>query len=148
VTPKRNDYLNSMKWELAIIAAAVLPVAGVSRRLTGTSVTPAMVFVLIGVLVGPLVIDEVTTAPSSSTVRTVAEATLAVVLFADASRIKLRVLRREYAVPLRLLGVGLPFTIGVGAVFAAAIFDQLSVVEAVVLAIVLAPTDAALGEAW
>jgi NhaP-type Na+/H+ or K+/H+ antiporter len=147
VTPKRNDYLNSMKWELAIIAAAVLPVAGVSRRLTGTSVTPAMVFVLIGVLVGPLVIDEVTTAPSSSTVRTVAEATLAVVLFADASRIKLRVLRREYAVPLRLLGVGLPLTIGVGAVLAAAIFDQLSVVEAVVLAIVLAPTDAALGEA-
>jgi NhaP-type Na+/H+ or K+/H+ antiporter len=139
--------VNSMKWELAIIAAAVLAVAGVSRRLTGTSVTPAMVFVLIGVLVGPLVIDEVTPAPSSSTVRTVAEATLAVVLFADASRIKLRVLRREYAVPLRLLGVGLPLTIGVGAVLAAAIFDQLSVIEAVVLAIVLAPTDAALGEA-
>ena len=136
-----------MKWELAIIALAVLGVAGVSRRLTGTSVTPAMVFVVIGVLAGPLVIDEVTSAPSSSTVRTVAEATLAVVLFADASRIKLRLLRREYAVPLRLLGVGLPLTIAVGAVLAAAIFDQLGVVEAVVLAIVLAPTDAALGQA-
>lgn len=136
-----------MKWELAIIAAAVLAVAGVSRRLTGTSVTPAMVFVAIGVLVGPLVIDEVTSAPSGSTVRTVAEATLAVVLFADASRIKLRLLRREYAVPLRLLGVGLPLTIALGALLAGAIFDQLSVIEAVVLAILLAPTDAALGEA-
>ena len=89
-----------MKWELAIITAAVLVVAGVSRRLTGTPVTSAMVFVAIGVLVGPLVIDEVTSTPTGATVRTVAEATLAVVLFADASRIKLRALKRESAVPV------------------------------------------------
>ena len=136
-----------MKWELAIVAATVLAVAGVSRRLTGTPVTPAMVFVLVGVLVGPLVLDEVTSAPTGSGVRTLAEATLAVVLFADASRIKPRVLKREYAVPLRLLGIGLPLTIGLGALLAALIFDQLSVTEAIVLAILLAPTDAALGEA-
>ncbi len=136
-----------MKWELAIIAAALLAVAGVSRRLTGTSFTPAMAFVAIGLLVGPLVIDDVTVAPTSATLRTLAEATLAVVLFADASRIKLRLLTREYAVPLRLLGIGLPLTIAVGAVVAAAIFGQLNAAEAVVLAIVLAPTDAALGQA-
>src|SRR5947209_3082470 len=136
-----------MKWELAIIAATVLAVAGVSRRLTGTPVTPAMVFVLVGVLVGPLVIDEVTSAPTGAGVRTLAEATLAVVLFADASRIKPRVLRREYGVPLRLLGIGLPLTIGLGAVLAAVLFDQLNATEAIVLAILLAPTDAALGEA-
>jgi sodium/hydrogen antiporter len=136
-----------MKWDLAIVAATVLAVAAVSRRLTGTPVTPAMVFVGVGVLMGPLVIDELTGAPTGSTVRTLAEATLAVVLFADASRIKPRVLRREYAVPLRLLGIGLPLTIALGAVLAAVIFDQLSVTEAIVLAILLAPTDAALGEA-
>lgn len=136
-----------MKWELAIIAATVLAVAGVSRRLTGTSVTTAMVFVAVGVLVGPLVIDEVTAAPTGAGVRVLAEATLAVVLFADASRIKPRVLRREYAVPVRLLGVGLPLTIAMGAVLAAVIFDQLNATEAIVLAILLAPTDAALGEA-
>ena len=115
-----------MKWELATIAATVLAVAGVSRRLTGTPVTPAMVFVLVGVLVGPLVLDEVTATPTGSAVRTLAEATLAVVLFADASRIKPRVLRREYAVPLRLLGIGLPLTIALGALLAALIFDQLN----------------------
>ena len=136
-----------MKWELAIIAATVLAVAGVSRRLTGTPVTPAMVFVLVGVLVGPLVIDEVTSVPSGEGVRTLAEATLAIVLFADASRIKPRVLRREYAVPLRLLGIGLPLTIGLGAVLAAVLFGELNATEAIVLAILLAPTDAALGEA-
>src|ERR1700759_771934 len=136
-----------MKWDLAIVAVAVLAVAGVSARLTGTAVTPAMVFVLVGVLVGPLVIDEVTAAPTGEGVRTLAEATLAVVLFADASRIKPHVLRREYAVPLRLLGVGLPLTIAIGTVLAAVIFGHLSAAEAIVLAILLAPTDAALGEA-
>jgi NhaP-type Na+/H+ or K+/H+ antiporter len=139
--------VRSVKWELTIIAASVLAVAAVSRRLTGTSVTPAMVFVVVGILVGPLVIDKVTAAPTGEGVKTLAEATLAVVLFADASRIKPRVLRREYAVPLRLLGVGLPLTIAIGAVLAAAIFDQLNITEAIVLAILLAPTDAALGEA-
>jgi sodium/hydrogen antiporter len=136
-----------MKWELAIIAATVLAIAGVSRQLTGTSLTPPMVFALIGILVGPLVIDEVTSAPTGEGVRTLAEATLAVVLFADASRIRPRVLRREYAVPLRLLGVGLPLTIGLGTVLAAVLFGQLNATEALVLAILLAPTDAALGEA-
>jgi NhaP-type Na+/H+ or K+/H+ antiporter len=136
-----------VKWELAIIAAALLVVAGVSRRLTDTSFTPAMAFVLIGLLVGPLIIDEVTLAPTSETVRRLAEATLAVVLFADASRIKMHVLQREYAVPLRLLGVGLPLTIVIGAVLAAVMFAHLNAAEAVVLAVLLAPTDAALGQA-
>jgi sodium/hydrogen antiporter len=136
-----------MKWELAIVAAAVLVVAATSRRLTGTPVTTAMVFVAIGVLVGPLVIDGVAVAPGDAAVRTLAEATLAVVLFADASRIKLRALAGEYMVPVRLLGVGLPLTIVAGAGLAVAILPQLNLAEAAVLSVVLAPTDAALGEA-
>jgi len=136
-----------VNWELATVGAALLLVAGVSRRLTNTPFTPAMAFVLIGLLVGPLVFGEVTLAPASATVRTLAEATLAVVLFADASRINLRLLRDEYAVPLRLLGIGLPLTIIVGTLLAIAIFPHLNTAEAVVLAVLLAPTDAALGQA-
>jgi sodium/hydrogen antiporter len=134
-------------WQLPIIAGALLVVAGVSRRLTDTPVTPAMAFVAIGLLVGPLVADQVTSAPAGSTVRSLAEATLAVVLFADASRIKLRPLAREYSVPLRLLGIGLPLTIVAGAVLARALFGSLDMWEAIVLAVLLAPTDAALGQA-
>src|ERR1700733_10369469 len=136
-----------MKWELAITAGGVLAVAAISRRLTSTPVTAAMVFVAIGVIVGPLVLDGVTASPASEGVKRLAEATLAVVLFADASRIKPRLLRREFAVPLRLLGIGLALTIGLGTLLAAVIFARLSVTEAIVLAILLAPTDAALGEA-
>jgi len=57
-----------VKWELAIIAATVLAVAAVSRRLTGTTLTPAMVFVLVGVLVGPLVILAVPYASAAAVV--------------------------------------------------------------------------------
>ena len=136
-----------MEWSLAIVALAVLGVAAVSRRLSGTPITPAMVFVAVGLLVGPKVLDQIDLESTSATVRTLAEATLALVLFCDASRIDLRLLRRGVGVPLRLLGVGLPLTIGLGALAAAAIFGQLTIEEALILAVVLAPTDAALGQA-
>src|SRR5439155_22615176 len=118
-----------------------LAVAAVSGRLSGTPVTPAMVFVLIGVLVGPEVAGELKLSPTGASVRTLAEATLTLVLFCDASRIKLSALRSEYAAPLRLLGVGLPLTIALGAVLAAGLFEQFTLAEAPVLAVLLAPTD-------
>jgi NhaP-type Na+/H+ or K+/H+ antiporter len=57
------------------------------------------------------------------------------------------VLRQEYAVPLRLLVIGLPLTILVGALLAAVTFAHLNAAEAVMLAVLLAPTGAALGQA-
>src|SRR5512133_3253805 len=136
-----------MEWALAIVAVTLLGVAAISRRLYGTPVTPAMVFVAVGLLVGPKVLGGIDVGSSSAAVQTLAEATLALVLFCDASRIDLRTLRRDVGVPLRLLGIGLPLTIALGALAAAVIFDQPGVEEAVIPAIVLAPTDAALGQA-
>jgi sodium/hydrogen antiporter len=136
-----------LEWALAIVALSLLGVASVSRRLSGTPITPAMVFVAIGLLVGPHVLDGIDLSSRSPTVRSLAEATLALVLFADASRIDLGQLRREVNVPVRLLGVGLPLTIALGALTAAAIFDQMTLGEAVILGVILAPTDAALGQA-
>jgi NhaP-type Na+/H+ or K+/H+ antiporter len=134
-------------WVVPLLALAVIVVAAVSRRLTGTPITPAMVFVIVGVLVGPEVADGIDVSPTGSTVRTLAEATLALVLFSDASRIKLAQLGKDYHLPLRLLGIGLPLTIALGAAVAAVVFGQLTLAEAFVLAVLLAPTDAALGQA-
>ncbi len=136
-----------MEWALTIVALALIGVAAVSKRLSGTPITPAILFVSIGLLVGPEILDGVDISSTSSTVRALAEATLALVLFSDASRIDLRELRREASVPLRLLGIGLPLTIALGALAAAVVFDQLTVGEALILAVILAPTDAALGQA-
>ena len=76
-----------------------------------------------------------------------AEATLVVVLFSDASWINLRALRHEYLLPARLLGIGLPLTIAAGCLVGTLLFSDVSWAEAAVLAIVLAATDAALGQA-
>ena len=84
-----------MEWALALVALALLGVAAVSRRLSGTPITPAMLFVAFGVLVGPQVLGGIDLASSGSTVRVLAEATLALVLFSDASRIDLGALRRD-----------------------------------------------------
>ena len=136
-----------MTWSLAILAATLLGVAAISQRLSGTPVTPAMAFVTVGLLVGPRVLGELDLASSSVTVQSLANATLALVLFSDASRIHLGELRREFGVPVRLLAIGLPLTIALGALAAALVFDQLTVGEAVILGVILAPTDAALGQA-
>src|SRR4029453_6255003 len=103
-----------MDWSLAIIALAVLAVASVSGRIAGTPLTPAILFVVIGVLVGPKVFGEVDLSSSGSTVRALAEATLALVLFTDASRINLRALRRDEVGPVRLLGIGLARAVTIG----------------------------------
>ena len=134
-------------WTLAIVAGSLLAYASVSRRLAGTVITSAMVFVGIGLLVGPRLLDALDAPPTGHEVRVLAEATLTLVLFGDASRIDLRALRQEYVVPARLLGIGLPLTIVAGSVAAWALFPGLTFVEAVVVGILLAPTDAALGQA-
>ena len=136
-----------MDWSLTTVALALIAVAAVSKRLSGSPITPAIVFVSIGLLVGPKVLDEINIASTSSTERALAEATLALVLFSDASSIDLRALRRGASVPLRLLGIGLPLTIALGALAAAVIFGELTFWEAVIVGVVLAPTDAALGQA-
>jgi sodium/hydrogen antiporter len=136
-----------MEWALTILTLVLIGVAAVSKRISGTPITPAIVFVSIGLLVGPRVLDVIDVASTSGTVRALAEATLALVLFSDSSRIDLGKLRRDLSLPGRLLGIGLPLTIVAGAVAAALIFDQMTIGEAVILGVILAPTDAALGEA-
>ena len=136
-----------MHWAIALIALTLIGFAMVARRLRGTPITAAIVFVGVGLLVGTKAFDWVDPPASGAAVRTLAEATLTLVLFTDASRIDLRGLRGEYAIPARLLGIGLPLTIALGALAAAALFGALDWSEALILGVLLAPTDAALGQA-
>jgi len=132
---------------LAIIGVSLLLVAAVSRYLSGTPLTPAIVVVTIGVVVGPLLLDKITAQPTSATVRTLAEATLAVVLFSDSSRVNLRALKHDVSMPLRLLGIGLPLTIILGGLTSLLLFHAFALKDAMILGVILAPTDAGLGSA-
>ena len=133
-------------WTVATIAFLVLAYAAAARRFEQSLVTSAIFFTTTGLIAGPgLGLIEL---PAGGTqISLLAQATLTLVLFADASRISLGTLRREYSVPLRLLGIGLPLTIVAGTLAGAALFPALTWSEALVLAVALACTDAALGRA-
>jgi NhaP-type Na+/H+ or K+/H+ antiporter len=134
-------------WALAVVALTLLAFASISGRIAGTPITGPIVFTAVGLLVGTDALGLVEVAPAGETVKLLAEGTLALVLFADASRIDVRVLRGELSVPLRLLGIGLPLTLLAGFLLALVVFPALSWSEALLLAVILAPTDAALGQA-
>jgi NhaP-type Na+/H+ or K+/H+ antiporter len=133
--------------DVLIIGGVVIGYALVSRRLAGTPLTAAITFVVAGLVVGTEGLDVLDIAPRSSDLRLLAEATLALLLFADAAGIDFARLEREVGFPTRLLGIALPLTILAGSLTAVLLFSDLAVFEAVTLAVLLAPTDAALGQA-
>jgi NhaP-type Na+/H+ or K+/H+ antiporter len=131
----------------AVIALGILCFGLVSGRLQRSFLTPPMVFVLFGLLLGEKALGLLTVDFENSIVHALAEITLVLVLFTDAARIDVRACYREHNLAARLLLFGIPLTVLLGTLVAVGLFDRLSLVEAAVLAVILAPTDAALGQA-
>jgi NhaP-type Na+/H+ or K+/H+ antiporter len=105
-----------------------------------------MLYTLFGILLGGLVLDIIPLTPESNLVEVIAELTLVIVLATDASRIDVRGLRRDHNLPARLLAFGLPLTMVFGTIAAVLVFTELSFWEAAILGVILAPTDASLGQ--
>jgi sodium/hydrogen antiporter len=131
--------------DLAIVAALIFVWATLSARLERFDVTAPITFVLAGLLLthGPLA--PLGFAPSQAEVKALAEVTLVLVLFSDASRVGLRDLRTDMGLCVRLLVIGLPLTIGLGTVLALAMVGGITPWLALLVGAALAPTDAALG---
>jgi sodium/hydrogen antiporter len=118
----------------------------VSRRLEHTVVTAPIVFASTGMLLILTISGLHELSITRESFRELAEVGLVMLLFADASRINLKTLRSRERLPLRLLSIGMLLTILLGAIAAQLIFPQLSIWEAGILAAILAPTDAGLGQ--
>jgi NhaP-type Na+/H+ or K+/H+ antiporter len=137
---------------LGLVACLIFGYGLVSRRLEGTLVSAAMVFVAAGAVAGWTglldlgSVTHVDPSVSREAVFLVAELALVLLLFTDAAQINPRHLRKN-ALPLRLLAIGLPLTIGLGTLLALMLLSDLDVWECAIVAAVLAPTDAALGQA-
>jgi NhaP-type Na+/H+ or K+/H+ antiporter len=131
----------------AFVALFILAFGVVSERLQRSILTAPMAFALFGFVMGPEGLGLLQVGFDSEIVKQLAEATLVIVLFTDASRIDLKVLKKNYELPVRMLAVGLPLTILSGTLLAAWLLDTLTFWEAAVAAVILAPTDAALGQA-
>ena len=132
---------------LSVFAACLLGWGLVAARMDRWHVTAPMAFVVLGLMVthGPL--GFVHLSLHSSTIRTLAEIALALVLFSDASRVNVRALAADAAIPARLLCIGLPLTIAAGSLVAWALFPAGGLWLAAALGAIVAPTDAALGAA-
>ena len=132
--------------DIAVIAGFVIAYGLVSRRIEHSPLTGPMIFVAFGLLVDSAGGDALEIDLDSTGVELLAEATLGLLLFTDATRIDVARLRADIALPARMLILGLPLAIAVGTVLGAVLFD-VPVAVAALIAAILAPTDAALGEA-
>jgi NhaP-type Na+/H+ or K+/H+ antiporter len=130
-----------------VLAAVVFAFGLISRRFEGTILTAPIFFVVAGAILGPAGLALVEFNLDDHTVLLVSEIALSLVLFTDAASINLSVLRQNEALPLRLLSIGMPLTIALGTASAALLLTDLTFWEAAIVGTVLAPTDAALGQA-
>lgn len=117
-----------------------------SQRLDRTAVTAPIVFAAGGILAFFVLPDVQQRAGAEKLLLRVAEVGLVLLLFTDASRTNLAVLKKARTFPMRLLSTGMLLTIGMGMLAAFVVFRGLSVWEAGILAAILAPTDAGLGQ--
>jgi NhaP-type Na+/H+ or K+/H+ antiporter len=131
---------------LAVVAALLILYATVSKPLDRHGVTSALALMVAGLVVGPTVLGWLNVPLEGTTAERLAEIALALLLFGDAARIDLASLRTQLGWPSRLLLIGLPLTMVAGAAAGALVFPALSLASVALLAIMLASTDAALGQ--
>ncbi|WP_181034335.1 sodium:proton antiporter [Arthrobacter sp. GMC3] len=129
---------------LGVLMLLVLGWAVISERLARWNITAPLVFTLTGFLLanpswGVLPLDV-----EAPQVHLLAELTLALLLFSDAARVDMTLLRRNLRVPGRLLGIGLPLSVILGSLAAALLFNDFTWALAGFIGAALAPTDAAL----
>ncbi len=132
---------------LAILMLALVGFGLVTRRLEGSPLTGPLLFTFIGFVLSSVVSGVVSLPITHDGLHLLAEITLVLVLFSDAANIDLRQLRRDHNIPVRMLLVGMPLTMFFGALAALWLFPAFSIWEAALLAAILTPTDAALGQA-
>jgi sodium/hydrogen antiporter len=129
---------------LVALSIVILVWAILSEWLAARNLTGPLVFLVAGLLLANSSWGIVSVDIESSTVHHLAEVTLALLLFADASEVPLAAARRDLPVTARLLAIGLPLSMVAGTAVAVMAFPSLPLALAGLIATSLAPTDAAL----
>jgi NhaP-type Na+/H+ or K+/H+ antiporter len=130
---------------LLILAIFTAAFAMTAKRLSRSVVTAPMVFLALGYLLstaGFFPHQEM-----EASLHLVAEITLVILLFLDAAQTDLDALRKRHVWPVRMLFIGLPLTLVFGTVAAYPFLPGWHLVSVALIASLLAPTDAALGQA-
>ena len=131
---------------MGIIAAAIFVsllfiYALLSGKASQTPITAPLLFTAAGMVMSPLWIHIADAGVTANVFLRLAELGLVLLLFTDASRTDLTVLRNIGTLPGRLLSTGMLLTILLGGIVARLVFPSLSIWEAGILSAILAPTD-------
>jgi len=130
----------------AMLAVFLLIYSAVAGRIERSLISGPIVFTAAGFILGADGLGILRIHIDGEGLRLLAELTLAMVLFTDAANADFSIVKRNLDLPKRLLLIGLPLTIVLGFVVAAVVFPRLEILEMALLAVMLAPTDAALGK--
>ncbi|UPO78583.1 MULTISPECIES: cation:proton antiporter domain-containing protein [Arthrobacter] len=130
---------------LLLAAIVLITVSAFSGPLARRGVTSAMAFLLAGLILGAALDGSLGLGLENAAVLGVAELALVFLLFTDAARVDLGLLRRSIGWPGRLLTIGLPLTLLLGFGAGLLIFPGLPLASAFLLSAMLCATDAALG---
>jgi len=117
-----------------------------SKLLGKYNISGPMVFTSVGILLSSLVLSNKPVYFNTEAVQIIAEIALIVVLFSDAATLNIKHLKEKWRLPTRLLFVALPISILFTYFTAQLFFPEESALYLLLLALILAPTDAALGK--
>lgn len=131
---------------LALLALFILVYSSIAGAVERAWISGPIVFTGFGLLIGPVGFDLLSWKTDQEVIRSLAEVTLALILFTDAAGADIGVLKRTSGIPTRLLLIGLPLTILLGFGLGVLVFGGASLFAVALVAIMLAPTDAALGK--
>ena len=131
---------------LAVLALFGFAFSVVAGRIERSRVSGPIIFIFFGLLAGPQFLGLINFDIEAVELRVIADLTLALVLFIDAANANLKTLRTHATIPRRMLLIGLPLCIALGAWTGTVIFPELGLFEVCLLATMLAATDAALGK--
>jgi sodium/hydrogen antiporter len=135
-----NDYPVIIFTAVMIIGYGIF-----SKAAEKSIITAPMVFVAVGIILSFFVGKEWSEGINASWVEPIAQITLILVLFNDASTLDVKALLKDRRLPMRLLFIGLPITMILGILLAIPLFPDMAIWPMVMMAIILSPTDAALG---
>ncbi|MBY5946567.1 cation:proton antiporter [Photobacterium rosenbergii] len=135
-----------MYYNLAVLAIFAFLFSAVAGRIERSVISGPMIFIAFGLISGPLVLGILDINVDAVQLRVVADLALALVLFIDAANADLSLLKKFSHIPGRMLLIGLPMTIALGAIIGWMFFPQMPFFELCILSTMLAATDAALGK--
>jgi NhaP-type Na+/H+ or K+/H+ antiporter len=135
-----------LDWVVFAILSAFVVYSLLSKAIGRTVLTLPMIFVALGyALSHPLAAAGEPELVAEGT-RLLAEITLILVLFSDASKVRFMQLRMSWTIPARMLVIGMPLTIALGTMIVYGLNPASGLAMALLTAAVLTPTDAALGQ--